>query len=211
MQRAGVAGNENLRAIQHGEKQRQFGNHRQHRRVRQNFFQFRHQLLLARADGRGEGDAQSGGGGESVKFRPVTERPFLFRLAGSDVAKDGSRPAAIFPLPRPEPDRFGFPVRARRARCPTRKADAPAAPTRAALWFPARRAGCSKTGGPKIRRAATSRAARFAPMRKLKIAPRSLLAKSTERSKRSRRNARMTGQVCAGSRFRAGAASARRG
>jgi hypothetical protein len=34
-----------------------------------------------------------------------------------------------------------------------------------------------------------------APMRKLKIAPRSLLAKSTERSKCSRRSARMTGQV----------------
>ena len=97
MQRAGVAGNENLRAFQHGEKQRQFGNRRQHRRVRREFFQFHHQVLLrARRRAVVKATRHPAGGGKPVEFSPVTQRPFLFRLAGSDMAKDGSLAAAIF-------------------------------------------------------------------------------------------------------------------
>ncbi len=60
MQRAGVAGNENAGARQHGQKQRQFRHRRQNHRVRREFFQFGHQRLFAFAERSGEDDRTSG-------------------------------------------------------------------------------------------------------------------------------------------------------
>ena len=62
-------------------------------------------------------------------------------------------------------------------------------------WPQAARGPCSKSGGRKSRRARPSRADGGRRSRRLRMAPRSLLAKSTERSKRSWRRARRRGQV----------------
>ena len=90
MQWAGVAGDENFSALEHGEKGREVRRGRQHGGVRREFLQFIRQQLFTPACAGGEDDLKSGRGGQLIQGGPVPGRPFFLGLAGSQVAEDSS-------------------------------------------------------------------------------------------------------------------------
>src|SRR5690242_8318583 len=193
MQRPSVAGDENLRPLEHCQKCGEVGCRPQQGRVWHELPQFVCQQLLACAFPCRESEPEPGGGRNSMKGRPVADRPFLFGLTGRQMANHFAFGQDFFREPTRRRVRMNLNFQRLRWRN---------APRRQNVQQPQRLVaiGGRRGNAPGVTEAASDKTSW---MNRAQPLPRAteqaqkrtavVASKSTERSKRSRRSWRMTG------------------